>query len=748
MMRYFLILLLFPFSLFAALPNAAVNEPVIGFREIPFFDESQKVDRQLLVWYPVSAETPGKSSSNSWDLFRVAQDAPIDNSKGKFPLIVLSHGYTGNPHQLSWLIQGLVNQGFIVIAVQHRDLIDGKVHINHWQRAQDVHELIDQFSASDLAKQADLNHIGITGFSLGGTTAVWSIGGRSTKLDTLMPKPEYASPGDFIKVNEALPTLNKEMMAKDWRDPRIKAAFMMAPAWAWLFDEESLQKVKVPTYVTAGEGDRVLVSKNNAGFFARHIPNAIYEPISGKADHFIFVSALNEQQRQKVNQSGNLNYLFQDDPSVDRAKIQSEVTEKAVQFFKKVFNQDEKAMQTQEMEPSLVQFVFKNSQYSFQALRAVAAMQAQAADVGECLVTARAIKEGDDESWYREWSKLAKRTEDQAIAYKENQHNESARTAFLRASNYYRTAEFFLHTNQDDPRSLATWQKSRDCFLEAAKLSPHPIRQVQIPFESGSLPGYFCLASNDGAPRPLVIIQTGFDGTAEELYYQIGYAAVARGYNCLLFEGPGQGAVIREQHLPFRPNWETVVTPVLDFALQQKEVDKGRVALVGISFGGYLVPRALAFEHRFKAAVVNGGVYDFHKVCMRNGMKEEYLDNPEIAQEVNKVILNTMKTDPAVRWAVGNGMFTFGAKTPTEWLKMTRAYQLKNVIGQIKTPMLVMDSDRDEDMPGQSKEFFEALSAPKEYILFTSAEGAGEHCQVGASAISNERLFNWLDNHL
>ncbi len=373
-MRYCLIFLLFPLCLFGYSSNPANAEPVVGFREIPFFDDFQKVDRQLLVWYPVSSNTAGKPSDNPWDLFKVAQDAPIDHSKGKFPLIVLSHGYTGNPHQLSWLIGGLVNQGFIVIAVQHRDLTNGKVHINHWQRAQDVHQLIDQFSASDLAKQADLDHIGIAGFSLGGTTAVWSIGGRATKLETLMPGAEYASPEDFIKVNEALPTLNKEMMAKDWKDPRIKAAFVMAPGWAWIFDEESLKQINVSTYFIAGEGDQTLVSKNNAGFFARHIPNAIYEAIPGRADHFIFISALSDQQRQKVNQNGNLDFLFQDDSLVNRAKIQSEATEKAIKFFKTVFNQDEKAMQTKEMEPSLVQFVFKNSQYSFQGLRAVAAL--------------------------------------------------------------------------------------------------------------------------------------------------------------------------------------------------------------------------------------------------------------------------------------------------------------------------------------------------------------------------------------
>jgi hypothetical protein len=32
------------------------------------------------------------------------------------------------------------------------------------------------------------------------------------------------------------------------------------------------------------------------------------------------------------------------------------------------------------------------------------------------------------------------------------------------------------------------------------------------------------------------------------------------------------------------------------------------------------------------------------------------------------------------------------------------------------------------------------------YILFTAEEGAEEHCQIGALALSNQRIFDWLDD--
>ena len=85
-------------------------------------------------------------------------------------------------------------------------------------------------------------------------------------------------------------------------------------------------------------------------------------------------------------------------------------------------------------------------------------------------------------------------------------------------------------------------------------------------------------------------------------------AAVERGWHALIFDGPGQGAALFEQGLPFRPDWEAVITPVVDFALARGGVDPARIALVGISQGGYWVPRAAAFEHRLAAAVADPGV--------------------------------------------------------------------------------------------------------------------------------------------
>ena len=393
-----------------------------------------------------------------------------------------------------------------------------------------------------------------------------------------------------------------------------------------------------------------------------------------------------------------------------------------------------------------MELVFKDAQYSFQTLRALGYAVSGGADVGEVLKTAYAIKEGDDESWYQEWMKTAQQREKAGDDFLARNREISARQEFFKASNYYRTAEFFLHVNPKDPRIISTWKKSRNSFLKAAKLADQPIIPVEIPFEGTTLPGYLCLVDKSKTKRPLLIIHSGFDGTVEELYFETAQFAVKRGYNVLLFEGPGQGRVIRIQKLPFRPNWETVVTPVVDYAITRKEVDPKRIALMGISFGGYLAPRAASFEKRIMACIANGGVYDFHMTANLTPKEEKELDTQKGAEAIDKALYDSMKTDPSLRWAMANGMFTFQAKSPSQWLKMTRAYTMKDIAKQITCPMLIVDSEADKDMAGQAPKLYDALTSHKDYIMFTKEEGAEEHCQMGAILISNARILDWLDD--
>ena len=196
----------------------------------------------------------------------------------------------------------------------------------------------------------------------------------------------------------------------------------------------------------------------------------------------------------------------------------------------------------------IMKIVFQDPTFSLQLLRAMGETYYKGADIGECLSTAYRIKEGDFESWYTEWLKTAKRVHKYAEDCLAAGHKISAREAYLRASNYYRVAEFLL-INSEDPRIQTTWGSSKECFSSAGKLFSPPFESIEIPYEGTTLPGYLYHVKDNinTTPRPTLIVHGGFDSTLEELYTSAAAPALERGCNCLTFEGPGQGGVIRKQ---------------------------------------------------------------------------------------------------------------------------------------------------------------------------------------------------------
>jgi Esterase FrsA-like len=194
---------------------------------------------------------------------------------------------------------------------------------------------------------------------------------------------------------------------------------------------------------------------------------------------------------------------------------------------------------------------FNDDGFSYELLRAVGYSSYGGADIGECLETASRIPEGDFVGWYRAWKHTADRVSAIGERALHQGHKVSARDAYLRAANYYRTAEFYLH-GLDDAAALESSRLGRANFQKAITLMAHRSEEVAIPFEGTTLPGFLFQPTLEGGPRPTLLACTGFDGTQEELYMNVGVAAMDRGYKVLTFEGPGQGAVIREQGLYFR----------------------------------------------------------------------------------------------------------------------------------------------------------------------------------------------------
>jgi pimeloyl-ACP methyl ester carboxylesterase len=404
--------------------------------------------------------------------------------------------------------------------------------------------------------------------------------------------------------------------------------------------------------------------------------------------------------------------------------------------------------------------VFTDREFAFELRRTLGASYSGEADIGECLATASRIKEGDFESWYSEWKKTAdyfRTVGDESLAAG---HGVTAMEAYYRAATYYRTAEFFLHGNPTDPRIVETWRMSRDSFRDALSLDAVPYEIVAIPYENTTLPGYFYTVDDSGASRPLLIVQTGFDGCQEELH-PYAMEGIRRGYNVLTFEGPGQGEVIRIQRIPFRHDWEHVIGPVVDYAVSRSDVDEDRIALWGISLGGYLAPRGAAYEPRITALVADGGAYDVGRTLLQSLQKgggadanmteielQEWLQTDPI--EFNDAIRGAMAHDTGSRWLNENGMFAFNASSPAQFWAKWMEFSLIGVAEKIRCPTLVSAGAADHFDPGevQARALYDHLTCERELLVFSDEFGAGSHCQLGAFAQSFAAKFDWLDEKM
>jgi len=403
--------------------------------------------------------------------------------------------------------------------------------------------------------------------------------------------------------------------------------------------------------------------------------------------------------------------------------------------------------------------VFTDQEFAFELRRTIAASYSGEADIGECLATASRIKEGDFESWYSEWKNTAdnfRAAGDESLAAG---HRVTAMEAYYRAATYYRTAEFFLHGNPTDPRIVETWEKSRDTFRDALSLDAIPYEIVAIPYENTTLPGYFYKIDYSGKTRPLLIVQTGYDGCQEELHpYAI--EGIKRGYNVLTFEGPGQGQVIRIQHIPFRADWENVITPVVDYAVTRSDVDSSRIALWGISLGGYLAPRGASSEPRISALIADGGLYDVGGRLLagmqedktsagmtREDLKGYLLSDPE---DFNNGIRAAMEKSTNMRWLNENGMFVFNKSSPALFWADYMDFSLVGRAENIRCPTLVTGGSADNFDPGarEAQNLYNHLACDKELIIFTDEFGAESHCQIGAFAQSFGNKYDWLDEKM
>ncbi|MEH6583488.1 MAG: alpha/beta hydrolase [Halioglobus sp.] len=311
---------------------------------------------------------------------------------------------------------------------------------------------------------------------------------------------------------------------------------------------------------------------------------------------------------------------------------------------------------------------------------------------------------------------------------------------YLQAGFFYRGAEFFM--SEDHPDKALAYDKFMEYFYQETHGASE--QHSLVDFAGGKL-GVIDIPA-EGDEKGTLLFCSGFDGLIEELY-GIGLSFAAAGYRVVLFEGTGQGSALRRYHLPMTHDWEKPVAAVLDALAIES------CTLIGMSLGGYLAPRAAAFEPRVKQLVAWGAMQDFTAALKASrgkvvgGLMFKLVDMG-CKKTINRLAARMMATDETAKWSINHGMHTSGQTTPFGFLKWMLDFNLNDTAQQIEQDAIIIMGENDhlvpvEQMRIQADAMINAKSVTTR--LVTAKEHGAQHCQIGNPDLVIDEILRWMD---
>jgi esterase FrsA len=224
-------------------------------------------------------------------------------------------------------------------------------------------------------------------------------------------------------------------------------------------------------------------------------------------------------------------------------------------------------------------------------------------DPNAARATIEALKGLDPEPWTAAWGGLA---DDFAARARAASDRAEQRELWSQA---YRAAFMGRYPVPNHPLKQREYARAREFFVNATALEDPPLEVVEMPFagragEGDALRFYLTRPAGGPAGPPVAMVWAGIDTWKEEMHGRLGALLRSRGLAVLLVDMPGVG----ESPVLASREAERQWTPIFDWLATRDDLDGGRCAAIGGSFGGYWAMK-LAYTHRdrLRCAVNWGG---------------------------------------------------------------------------------------------------------------------------------------------
>ena len=327
------------------------------------------------------------------------------------------------------------------------------------------------------------------------------------------------------------------------------------------------------------------------------------------------------------------------------------------------------------------------------------------------------------EDWKNEMVKLAEKA--------------LSKNRLLNAAYYYRAAEFY--TFEDTAEKELFYSKFIQYFQ--ASIQEDKNERLKIPYQKSFLTAI--KIPQEGKKLGTILLHGGFDSFLEEWYFMMKYLA-SNGYEVIGFEGPGQGAALREYGLPFDIEWEKPVRAVLDF------LHLSDITLFGLSMGGWLCIRAAAFEPRIQRVIASGHAIDYMKCYpyLIRAIHLWFLKQKGMIGFMNKMAIQKAKADNVQGWMTRQLMYITQKDNPMEAFEIWLAMNEENIHSEkVTQDVLLLSGSDDHFIPikmhqKQVEAMVNASSVTDR--IFTKEDHAQNHCQIGNIKLLLDTIINWL----